>query len=685
MSKSNKDFFDEIKPWSILKNNILWKYLKPYLQKVLTIWWKNIYLIDAFSWKWKFSDWSNWSPLIMLDIAEECLSQSRYDTKNRVKFIFNDLNHSIELKNTIDNYFNEKWFNYISKENDIVIMWENFIKISDNIKQIAEKNIVFLYLDPFWIKDLPFWLMQEIIYSNDISIEILMNFNTWWFLRNACKWYLENHLPSYSYFEDNSDENLDVEDYSNNETLTSVAGWDYWIDIVKDYYKERWPNIKASSNLWYKLESSFCDLYKKNLLKNNVFDYIVHIPIKEKQDDLIKYRLFYWTNHTDWISLMGNTMSKQYKDIEISSWWGLFFDLPDFNKFHQDNLKHIIIKVFEKNEYVPYNKLVWLIYNVLWVLFSVKEINGIINWYLDNWLFSKSLQLTPTWRHQGSFDNDTFFWKRSIKYIERKSLLYKSEVEYWNRTINHIQWCYHWCNFPCYAMMMAKRFGKIKSYEDWRKIEIVSNIDELLDKEIEKYKSEIDFVHLCFMTDPFMYDTQTNKVVPEVLESTLKVIKKLNDNWIKVTTLTKWLYTDELIYWNYSKENEYWITLVSLNTKFHNKYEPYSSEYWERIKSLKKLSDAWYKTWVSIEPYPTPLLDDKQDLDKLLKKIKFVNKIIFWKLNYNSENSSFENYKEFYNESAQIVIDFCNKHWIEYHIKEWTQKKYNKETEWIFK
>ena len=44
------------------------------------------------------------------------------------------------------------------------------------------------------------------------------------------------------------------------------------------------------------------------------------------------------------------------------------------------------------------------------------------------------------------------------KSIKRKTLLYKTGVEYGDYTINHIQGCSHGCKYPCYAMMMAKRF-----------------------------------------------------------------------------------------------------------------------------------------------------------------------------------------------------------------------------------
>ena len=59
--------------------------------------------------------------------------------------------------------------------------------------------------------------------------------------------------------------------------------------------------------------------------------------------------------------------------------------------------------------------------------------------------------------------------------IERKSLLYKSGVEYADFCLNHVEGCAHGCKFPCYAFQMAKRFGKVKTYSDWIKPKLVSN------------------------------------------------------------------------------------------------------------------------------------------------------------------------------------------------------------------
>ena len=264
--------------------------------------------------------------------------------------------------------------------------------------------------------------------------------------------------------------------------------------------------------------------------------------------------------------------------------------------------------------------------------------------------------------------------------IERKSLLYKSGVEYADFCLNHVEGCAHGCKFPCYAFQMAKRFGKVKTYSDWIKPKLVSNALELLDKEIPKYKDQIKFVHLCFMTDPFMYKQK------EVQDMTLKIIEKLNKNNIRCTVLTKGIYPKALTNKErYGISNEYGITIVSLNDDFKKDFEPYSAPYKERIKSLKYLHDNGLKTWVSIEPYPTPNLDKNQNLFKLLNNIKFVDRIIFGKLNYNVVSSRFKDNHIFYEGCTNQVIEFCKINNIDYHIKFGTLMQYNKKTEVIFK
>ncbi len=244
--------------------------------------------------------------------------------------------------------------------------------------------------------------------------------------------------------------------------------------------------------------------------------------------------------------------------------------------------------------------------------------------------------------------------------ITRKSLLYKTGVEYGDYTVNHVQGCSHGCLYPCYAMMMAKRFGTVKTYEEWINPKILDNAIELLEKELPKLKDKIKSVQLCFTTDPFMYQYE------DIKELSIKILKLINSYNIPCTALTKGVLPKELV--NLSKNNSYGITLISLNEAFREAMEPGSAPYKERIASLKYLHDNGLKTWVSIEPFPTPNFVD-QNLEDILNAVAFTDKIIFGRLHYNKKVSEYKNYKQYYNDMVNKVIEFSNKNNIEYHIK----------------
>lgn len=251
-------------------------------------------------------------------------------------------------------------------------------------------------------------------------------------------------------------------------------------------------------------------------------------------------------------------------------------------------------------------------------------------------------------------------------YIERKSMLYRTGVEYGDYTMNHVLGCSHGCNYPCYAFLLKKRFGQVKTYEEWCRPFLVSNTLELLDKEIPELKNKIQSVQLCFTTDPFMYR------YPEIQEMSLAAIRRLNADNIKCCVLTKGLLPIELK--NLYKENEYGITLISLDEEYREKTEPGAVSYADRLAALKALHDAGCKTWVSIEPYPTPNLID-QNLVDILEAVSFTDRIIFGRTNYNKTVSVYAGNEHFYNECAEKVIAFCKERDISCHIKAKTQTK----------
>lgn len=251
--------------------------------------------------------------------------------------------------------------------------------------------------------------------------------------------------------------------------------------------------------------------------------------------------------------------------------------------------------------------------------------------------------------------------------ITRKTLLYKSGVEYSDFTINHVLGCAHGCKYPCFAFLLKKRFGEVKDFNDWCQPKIVANALELLDREIPRLKDKINSVHLCFATDPFMFGFD------EIATLSIDIIGKLNEYGIPCSVLSKGILPPQLAY--FSDKNEYGITLVSLSEDFRKQFEPNAAPINERLAALKCLHDNGSKTWVSIEPYPTPNIFE-QDLEELLDAVHFVDKIVFGKWNY-GRAAGYLKWKPFYNSCAQEVIDFCYLHDIDCYIKKGTVSELN--------
>ena len=62
-----------------------------------------------------------------------------------------------------------------------------------------------------------------------------------------------------------------------------------------------------------------------------------------------------------------------------------------------------------------------------------------------------------------------------MKKVDKKTMLYKTGVEYGDYTVNHIMGCSHGCKYPCYAYMMAHRFGKATDISEWCEFKLCDN------------------------------------------------------------------------------------------------------------------------------------------------------------------------------------------------------------------
>lgn len=241
--------------------------------------------------------------------------------------------------------------------------------------------------------------------------------------------------------------------------------------------------------------------------------------------------------------------------------------------------------------------------------------------------------------------------------LERKSLIYKSGIGFY--CINHVQGCSHGCRYPCHGYLLAKRHGRVQSYEEWCNPRIVSNALPLLERELTRKRTLPERVHLCLSTDPFMFGR------PDIENLTLQMIERLNRSNVAVSILTKgvlpsWL-TDAR---RFSRDNIYGISLISLNEAFRVKVEPGAAPYVERIAALKRLADAGCRTRVHLEPYPTPNLLD-QDLTEILQAVAFTNSLFIGGWNYQPRVAAYPNAKAFYQQAATTARRVCAENGIE--------------------
>ena len=258
MAKSNKDFFKCKKNWSEIKDSLLGCYLPPYFQKVLMTH-RPILYIDCFAGKGKFEDGKPGSPLIALEARDACLNRSRvdYSGNSPIETCFIDLNYAADLQ------VNTAPFNNACGTPKIISG-----RYEDEItKQLVNKsrNNVFLYIDPYGIKALNMDLFAQFKTFGFSSFEMLINFNSFGFFRDACQ-VMSVNCDNDEAFSDLSElveyEPTQVSaSKQSEELLNQVAGGDYWKVIVKDYNDGKINGYQAEKRLSAEYKQQLKKLY----------------------------------------------------------------------------------------------------------------------------------------------------------------------------------------------------------------------------------------------------------------------------------------------------------------------------------------------------------------------------------------------------------------------------------------
>lgn len=247
---------------------------------------------------------------------------------------FIDLNYADELKENLKDY---PWVTVISG------------KYEDNIKEILKDkrgSNVFLYIDPYGIKALQCSMFDSFANSNFNSIEMLINMNSFGFIREACN-ALETSLSldDPTIFEDLVEYDTTKMTASDKsiQDLNEIAGGDYWRDIIEDY--------KAGLIDGYQAEEYFAEQYCQRLM--NSFTYVLNMPLRIRRGQRPKYRMIHATNHPEGCLLMVDNICNRWEawqNVQSGGQMSLFQEDPNNHIINESDIESKAIDHFSQCE-----------------------------------------------------------------------------------------------------------------------------------------------------------------------------------------------------------------------------------------------------------------------------------------------------------------------------------------------
>lgn len=364
MSKKNDDFFVEKKLWSKVKDDLLGCYLKPYVAKILHTY-KPLVYVDCFAGKGKFDDGSPGSPLIALNIFESGLAKTKLDGKAKILASFIDLNYASELEINLSSYKSGK-INIVSGAYE------------DTIEKILESKQgcnVFLYIDPYGIKALDCIRFDSFANGRFNTIELLINMNSFGFIREACNALgTKFRISEQGFFDDLVEYDSTILDSTEKsvEALNRIAGGAYWKDIIIRYKKREIDGYQA--------EEQFSELYCQRLRKS--YKYVLNMPIRIKNNQHPKYRMIHATNHCDGCVLMADNIYNRWellKDIQNNGQLPLF-QVTLNNQFVDDQkvTEYVIEHFSQYSEWIPLTEAQALFFVKNGVMCKTGDISSIL-------------------------------------------------------------------------------------------------------------------------------------------------------------------------------------------------------------------------------------------------------------------------------------------------------------------
>ena len=252
-----------------------------------------------------FDDGNDGSPMIAMQIINERLGMSRISRKNNaIVPCFIELNHAADLEQNL------MLHPYQYGTPQVVDG-----KFEDNIRGLLKDKRgynVFLYIDPYGIQALDSQLFDEIGTYGFRSFEMLINFNSFGFFRDACR------VMKVDISQDDALMGLDdLVEYEpttvtaspqSENLLTRIAGGNYWMDIVRDFQMGRIDGYQAERRLSAE--------YKQHLKQK--YKYVLDMPIRLKPGQRPKYRMIHVCDHEDGCFLMAENMQRRKDELFVN-------------------------------------------------------------------------------------------------------------------------------------------------------------------------------------------------------------------------------------------------------------------------------------------------------------------------------------------------------------------------------
>lgn len=246
-----------------------------------------------------------------------------------------------------------------------------------------------------------------------------------------------------------------------------------------------------------------------------------------------------------------------------------------------------------------------------------------------------------------------------MQYIERKSLINKSGVEWTDFNCNHYIGCAHNCQYPCYARVLSR-----KKQHEWTNVAVVENAMELAVKEIHNVPPGARIM-VSSMTDPY----QPIEATERLTRSLLPILAGFKTTCYppRITIITK----SDLVRRDFDliklfPNIQLCMTITSCDDI--PKYEPYAPGNKTRIETLKLAHKMGIYTIASIEPWIPGVTKPLHVVNKLAP---FVDEFFIgsWNHHYRRGSEAQKKMIRMYEIWLPVVVERIEAHMKRYVIK----------------